>query len=178
VVNVGEMSATLREIKDRFFHDKVNVNRFRSLSNHPGIGVACDAIDDYNQELQSRLLFDFARLEIEFLERLRAGVLNNFLQNIRFILVDEYQDTNLLQEQIYFELARAALQNGGSITVVGDDDQSLYRFRGATVDLFQAFPNRVNNHLVISPVTVYLSQNYRSTPNIVRFVNDFVTLDT
>jgi len=177
-LNMSEISATLREIKDRFHHDRINVEQFRSNPHHCGVPVVCDAIDDYAQELSNRLFFDFARLEQYFLDRLQDGTLNEFLQGVTFVLVDEYQDTNLLQEQIYFELARAALRNGGSITVVGDDDQSLYRFRGATVDLFQAFPNRVNSQLGVTPVMVYLSRNYRSTPNIVNFCNGFLNVDT
>lgn len=177
-LNLSEISATLLEIKDRFFHDLVNVNQFRTNSNHPGTPIVCDAINDYEQELQNRLFFDFARLEREFLTRLRDGTLEGFLQNIRFVLVDEYQDTNLLQEQIYFELTRAALGNEGSITVVGDDDQSLYRFRGATVDLFQQFPLRINRELGIQPRIINLSQNYRSTRRIVDFCKRFITLDT
>jgi len=177
-LNLSEISATLLEIKDRFYHDRVNVNQFRNNSNHPGVPIVCDAISDYEAELRNRLFFDFARLEHEFLTRLTNGTLDRFLQNIRFVLVDEYQDTNLLQEQIYFELTRTALKNGGSITVVGDDDQSLYRFRGATVDLFQAFVPRINATLGIQPRIIYLSQNYRSTPRIVDFCNSFVALDT
>jgi len=177
-LNLSEISATLLEIKDRFYHDRVNVNQFRNNSNHPGVPIVCDAISDYKAELQNRLFFDFARLEHEFLTRLRDRTLKRFLQDIRFVLVDEYQDTNLLQEQIYFELTRAALRNGGSITVVGDDDQSLYRFRGATVDLFQAFVRRINDTLRIQPRIIYLSQNYRSTPRIVDFCNSFIALDT
>ena len=176
-LNVSEKSATLREIKERFSHDQINVNQYRNVSNHPGIPVVCEAIDDYNQELQERLLFDFARLEQEFLRQLRSGQLSEFLQDIGFVLVDEYQDTNLLQEQIYFELARAALRNGGSLTVVGDDDQSLYRFRGATVNLFQGFVNRVNSQLGINPSVIYLSRNYRSTRTIVNFCNTFIAID-
>ena len=168
----------LCEIKDRFFHDQINISQFKNSSNHPGVPVACNTIQDYIQELQDRLLFDFALLEQAFLDRLRNGTLNRFLQRLRFILIDEYQDTNLLQEQTYFEIARVALRNGGSITVVGDDDQSLYRFRGATVDLFQEFQNRINNQLSVNPAIIYLSRNYRSTQNIVSFCNDFITLDS
>ncbi len=168
----------LCEIKDRFFHDQINISQFRNSSSHPGVPVACNTIQDYIQELRDRFLFDFALLEQAFLDRLRNDTLNRFLQQLRFILVDEYQDTNLLQEQIYFEIARAALRNGGSITVVGDDDQSLYRFRGATVDLFQEFQNRINNKLYVNPTIIYLSRNYRSTQNIVSFCNDFITLDS
>jgi len=54
------------------------------------------------------------------------------------VIVDEYQDTNTVQERIFFPL-RAATKN---ICVVGDDDQALYRFRGATVENFVQFPER------------------------------------
>lgn len=177
-LGLSEMSATLLEIKDRFYYDQINRSQFVNSSNHRAIPTVCDSIHDYEQALQNRLFFDFGRLEQEFLNQLMSGGLNRFLQNIKFVLVDEYQDTNLLQEQIYFQIARAALRNGGSITIVGDDDQSLYRFRGATVDLFQAFQSRINNQLSINPRSTYLSRNYRSTPIIVGFCNGFITLDT
>ena len=84
-------------------------------------------------------MVDYAHMEAENMHRLQAGERSNFLGKVRAVLVDEYEDTNLLQEQIYMELARAC---GGALTVVGDDDQSLYRFRGATVELFSNFPDR------------------------------------
>ncbi len=177
-LGLSEISATLLEIKDRFYHDQIDRTRFVNASSHQAIPTVCDAIHDYEQELQDRLFFDFARLEQEFLNQLMSGGLARFLEGIKFVLVDEYQDTNLLQEQIYFFMARAALGNRGSITIVGDDDQSLYRFRGATVDLFQAFQRRINSQSNINPRPAYLSRNYRSTPLIVGFCNGFITLDT
>ncbi len=177
-LGVAEKSATLIEIKERFLHDQIDVNQYRNTSSHPGIPIMCDAINDYSSELANRLLFDFARLEQEFLRQLQGRALDRFLEKIKFVLVDEYQDTNLLQEQIYFELAMAASRNLGSITVVGDDDQSLYRFRGATIDLFQIFPNKIRNQLGISSSAIYLSRNYRSTSEIVNFGHGFITLDS
>jgi DNA helicase-2/ATP-dependent DNA helicase PcrA len=177
-LGLSEISATLLEVKDRFYHDQIDRTRFVNASNHQAVPTVSDAIHDYEQELQDRLFFDFARLEQEFLNQLMSGGLTRFLERIKFVLVDEYQDTNLLQEQIYFYMARAALENEGSITIVGDDDQSLYRFRGATVDLFQAFQRRINSQLSINPRSAYLSRNYRSTPVIVGFCNGFITLDT
>jgi len=113
-------------------------------------------------------------LEYEVLKRLRAGALHEFTQDLRIVLVDEYQDTNLLQEQIYFEMAKAC---GGALGVVGDDDQSLYRFRGATVNLFRDFASRYGDVYGKAPLPVYLSANYRSTKSIVEFVNQFAELD-
>lgn len=181
-LNMGGISQTILEIRERILHDQVDIVRYRNNQRpngqnpHSGVPVVCDAIDDYEQELQSNLLLDFAELENEFLRQLQGGSLTKFLSTIKAIFVDEYQDTNLLQESIYFELAQAASNNNGNITVVGDDDQSLYRFRGATVDLFRDFPQRVQN-AGITPKTIYLSQNYRSTPSIVNLCNNFIVLD-
>jgi DNA helicase-2/ATP-dependent DNA helicase PcrA len=176
-LNVSEMSKTLCDVKDRFYHDQIDIDRFRVDRNASGINIMCDSINDYIHELQGRYLFDFALLEQQFWERLRDSSLRSFTQNIRFALIDEYQDTNLLQEQIYYEIAKNALANQGSIAVVGDDDQSLYRFRGATVDLFQNFPDRINNFLNVLITTIYLTGNYRSTQVIVDFCNGFIALD-
>ena len=55
---------------------------------------------------------------------------------IQHLIVDEYQDTNPMQEEIYHTIA---VRSGAHLTVVGDDDQSMYRFRGATTDAMLAF---------------------------------------
>lgn len=177
--NTNEMCKQLLEIKDRVYYDQVGWEELKKEKQHPGFEIAHQAINDYLGELKNRNLYDFAMLEGEFLDQLHDGKLDDFLQDIKLVLVDEYQDSNLLQEQIYFQLARAAIQNGGSMTVVGDDDQSLYRFRGATVDLFTNFLERFNTQIDLNnqPELINLSQNYRSTRNIVKFVNQFSTLD-
>ncbi|NYB53056.1 MAG: ATP-dependent helicase [Methanobacteriaceae archaeon] len=177
--NTNEMSKQLLEIKDRVYYDQVDWDELaREKGNeHPGFKVAHQAINNYLEELQSRNLYDFAMLEADFLDQLKQGELDDFLKGLKIILVDEYQDSNLLQEQIYFQLAKAAIENGGNITVVGDDDQSLYRFRGATVDLFTKFQERFKEQLNHPTELIYLSQNYRSTEKIVNFCNQFVTLD-
>jgi DNA helicase-2/ATP-dependent DNA helicase PcrA len=96
---------------------------------------------------------------------------------MKIVIIDEYQDTNFIQTKIYFEFARIALQNGGSLSVVGDDDQSIYRFRGATVELFRNFPDHFSNQLQQKPRIIKLRDNYRSTENIVDFINKYIQLD-
>ena len=86
------------------------------------------------------------------------------------VIVDEYQDTNPIQEKIYFRLASGS----GNLCVVGDDDQSLYRFRGATTDNFVEFKARCRSHLGRTPRTIKLVKNYRSRPAIVRYYNRFI----
>ena len=168
-----------RELRDRFIHDQIDVEAFNAGRAHsyPGVSVLVDAVRDYQADLEGRLLTDFAGIEGEFLRRLQTGSLPRFVERLQAIFVDEYQDTNYLQERIYFALAAYAIANGGSITVVGDDDQSLYRFRGATADLFANFSSRAAVELGINPRVIPLSRNYRSTDAIVRFANDFIALD-
>ncbi|WP_339659750.1 ATP-dependent helicase [Croceibacter atlanticus] len=86
------------------------------------------------------------------------------------IIVDEYQDTNSIQEQIYFKLS-ARCKN---ICVVGDDDQALYRFRGATVENLVEFENRCSKYLNLKPTRIDLDTNYRSKKRIVDFYTDFI----
>src|SRR5204862_4856999 len=70
-------------------------------------------------------------------------------------------------------------QTGASFTIVGDDDQSLYRFRGATVELFRDFQQRFVQQVPnqSQPQLEYLFENYRSTPPIVTFFNNFIQTD-
>lgn len=88
----------------------------------------------------------------------------------RHIIIDEYQDTNAIQEEIFFTLA------GGhkNLCVVGDDDQALYRFRGATVENFVQFPERCHQMLAVPPTKIPLATNYRSRKSIVEFYTAFI----
>ncbi|MBK7691207.1 MAG: UvrD-helicase domain-containing protein [Bacteroidetes bacterium] len=88
----------------------------------------------------------------------------------KYIIVDEYQDTNSIQESIYFELARKCK----NICVVGDDDQALYRFRGATVENLVEFEDRCETYLGVKPTKIALNTNYRSKQAIVNFYVDFM----
>ncbi len=169
------MCDLLLELKDRIYHDQVDLAVFLEKIEHPGARLALECLEEYQKELVKSQLYDFARLESAFLEEMNSGELE--LKDLKVVLVDEYQDTNLLQENIYFHLARKAVENGGNITVVGDDDQSLYRFRGATVDLFTQYPNRIKRELDVEAQVIHLSQNYRSTPQIVDFCNTFLEVD-
>ncbi|MCG8399130.1 UvrD-helicase domain-containing protein, partial [Bacillus atrophaeus] len=84
-----------------------------------------------------------------------------------YLIIDEYQDTNTIQEEIIFLLA-GRKQN---ICVVGDDDQGLYRFRGATIRNILEFPNKFPKGVCTQ---LELSINYRSHPNIIQFYNQWM----
>jgi DNA helicase-2/ATP-dependent DNA helicase PcrA len=107
------------------------------------------------------LLGEWARLVAEFPEH-RAALADRF----RHILVDELQDTNLVQIELVEALARAG---HGNLTAVGDDGQSIYRFRGAHYDNILQFPERNPGARVF-----LLDINYRSTPEIVAFTNSII----
>ncbi|WP_052085848.1 ATP-dependent helicase [Clostridium sp. HMP27] len=88
----------------------------------------------------------------------------------KHIIIDEYQDTNNIQEKIFFKLSK----NFKNICVVGDDDQSLYRFRGATVENFVQFHTRCKTYIGVEPKKIKLNINYRSRKKIVEYYTSFI----
>ena len=88
----------------------------------------------------------------------------------KYVIIDEYQDTNHIQEKIFFSLAKGYK----NICIVGDDDQALYRFRGATVENLVEFEQRCKTYLNIKPHKIDLTRNYRSRKQIVEHYSDFI----
>lgn len=175
--NVGRKNDLIQSIWERRYHDQLDWNRFvgnGSVDTERALQTLNEVLDAYRGALDERGMVDFALLEQEVLSRLRNGQLREFFDDVEVVLVDEYQDTNLMQESIYFEMAKIC---NGALTVVGDDDQSLYRFRGATVELYSEFASRYRNTFGSEPDTVFLKTNYRSTRNVIGFVNDYAGLD-
>src|SRR5260370_16005339 len=95
------------------------------------------------------------------------GIAHYIQKDIRYILVDQYQETNKIQEQIIIKLA-AKTQN---ICVVGDEDQSLYRIRSETVQNIRRFEQIYKIH---EDEIVSLATNYRSHPDIIDFYNNWI----
>lgn len=113
-------------------------------------------------------LTDFALMQQE-----ASRILEQYADSghvFKHVIVDEYQDTNTIQERIFFSLAAG----NTNICVVGDDDQALYRFRGATVENFVEFPARCQRYLGINPRRISLDTNYRSRTTIVDFYSEFM----
>ncbi len=86
------------------------------------------------------------------------------------VIIDEYQDTNTVQERLVFALG----EGKKNLCVVGDDDQALYRFRGATVENFVEFPERCQAYYKVNPSTITLHTNYRSLNPIVEVSQAFM----
>ena len=118
----------------------------------------------YNKKLRDANALDFDDLlwhTVRLLET--AGDVREYYQRkFRYILIDEYQDTNALQ----YRLAALLTNQAKNICVVGDDDQSIYRFRGADITNILSFERQFKGARVIR-----LEQNYRSTQNILDAAN-------
>jgi DNA helicase-2/ATP-dependent DNA helicase PcrA len=113
-------------------------------------------------------LTDLSLLQQAALDHCRAN--DESRSVLRHVIVDEYQDTNYVQEALFFHLA-AGHRN---LCVVGDDDQALYRFRGSTVENLVEFEKRCREKLGLDPRTVNLGTNYRSRRAIVDFYSAFI----
>lgn len=143
--------------------------------------VCAEGLDKYRQTLREHQRCDFSRLLERFIDFLDHDAGQRFIQGepardrppLQHVLVDEYQDTNPLQQGLYFRLLESLEEP--NITVVGDDDQALYRFRGGTVECLIRFPERIRDRFGVSVETVQLRANYRSTVDIVDWCNRYVT---
>ena len=134
------------------------------------IKVIGDILETYQELLEENNLVDFASIQTEAYRLMKENpsVLEELHDKIKYIMIDEYQDTNYIQEQIAFLLAGES-QN---ICVVGDDDQGLYRFRGATIRNILEFPDKFpEGACKVIPLVV----NYRSNSDIVDFYNKWMT---
>jgi DNA helicase-2/ATP-dependent DNA helicase PcrA len=119
---------------------------------------------------QNARLTDFSLIQQEAYQVLTDSKTSG--QAFRQVIVDEYQDTNTIQERIFFQLASGT----NNICVVGDDDQALYRFRGATVENFVEFPSRCEQYLGLAPKRISLATNYRSRKHIVDYYSGFISV--
>ena len=126
---------------------------------------------EYQKQLKANNALDFDDLIFKTVElfQFHPEVLDYYQERFRYIMVDEYQDTNTIQFQLVSMLARK-YQN---LCVVGDDDQSIYKFRGANVKNILNFEN-----VFPEAVTIKLEQNYRSTKNILNAANGVIANNT
>lgn len=118
----------------------------------------------YQRRLKEADAMDFDDLLFQTVTLFQTcpDVLDRYQKRFRYLMVDEYQDTNHAQYQFVSLLAAAS----GNLCVVGDDDQSIYKFRGATIENILSFEQQYKNCRVIR-----LEQNYRSTKNILKAAN-------
>ena len=127
-----------------------------------------DAYTEYQAILKKNNAMDFDDLIVKTVELFKScpEVLEQYQNRFRYIMVDEYQDTNTAQ----FELVRLLADKYRNLCVVGDDDQSIYKFRGANIrnilDFEDTYPEAT---------TIKLEQNYRSVGNILAAANSVIS---
>ncbi|MDE6723086.1 MAG: UvrD-helicase domain-containing protein, partial [Eubacterium sp.] len=142
-------------------YKKEAVNDFRKSK-------IADCYEMYQKELLKSDAMDFDDIIFNTVKLLQENedVLELYQKQFKYVMVDEYQDTSHAQYVLVSLLA------GGykNICVVGDDDQSIYRFRGATIENILSFENQYSNAKVIR-----LEQNYRSTQNILDGANSVIS---
>lgn len=154
---LAEMSTAKDSLIDCAEYKKFAQNDFRKAR-------IAECYELYQKELLRSDAMDFDDMIFNTVKLLRENqhVLELYQQQFKYIMVDEYQDTSHAQYVLVSMLA------GGynNICVVGDDDQSIYRFRGATIENILSFEHQFKNAKVIR-----LEQNYRSTQNILDAAN-------
>ena len=183
VINLIRGQLNLKELKKRF-PNKQTINKVLSLSvntgrkveeiielDYPHFAKFTEEIlkigQIYEKYKRENSLLDYDDLLIylrKFLLNLSPGA-KNLLSTIKFVMVDEYQDTNKLQADIVQGLA----QSHNNVMVVGDDSQSIYSFRGANFKNIMDFPNLFKDAEIIK-----LEENYRSTQSILNFANHII----
>ena len=122
---------------------------------------------EYQAALKSNNALDFDDLLVKTVELFQncVDVLESYQEKFRYIMVDEYQDTNTVQ----FKFVSLLAARYGNLCVVGDDDQSIYKFRGANIGNILGFERVFPDAKVIR-----LEQNYRSTKNILNAANEVI----
>ena len=125
------------------------------------------AYKEYQKELKKNNALDFDDLIMKTVELFQAcpDVLEYFQERFKYIMVDEYQDTNTAQ----FKFVSLLAGKYRNLCVVGDDDQSIYKFRGANIGNILGFEN-----VFADAKVVRLEQNYRSTQNILNAANQVI----
>ena len=127
--------------------------------------------DEYQNTLKSSNAMDFDDIIVNTIELFKKNpdVLEYYQKKFKYICVDEYQDTNAAQ----FVLTSMLAEGFRNLMVVGDDDQSIYKFRGATIENILGFDKEFDDSTVIK-----LEQNYRSTSTILDAANAVIANNT
>lgn len=158
---IGNTSLTLPKHTSHYL-SAIGIIREESLIQHPKLQKEWkEAFERYDELFHENSYFDFSMIIDEAIKELSSEVSKAYLKNnIKYLIVDEYQDLNPLQEK----LLNIFYQNGVNTCVVGDDDQTIYQWRGSNTDSFLTFKDR---YALKNEGMVYLDTNFRSTSKIV-----------
>ncbi|MGL4999102.1 MAG: ATP-dependent helicase [Cetobacterium sp.] len=158
-LNSWKIGETLIKWFNKFSEEGLDLSDDRFLSK---------SYDLYKKMLYEDNVIDFSMIQKEAYSILKNNekALQKFFQKIKYIMIDEYQDTNTIQEKLIFLMGNEEK----NICVVGDDDQGIYRFRGATIRNILEFEKRVGKECKV----IKLEINYRSEKDIVRFCKEWI----
>ncbi|MDO4554698.1 MAG: DNA helicase PcrA [Lachnospiraceae bacterium] len=157
---LNTISKAKDELKTPSDFEKENQGDFRKQK-------VCQVYREYQKRLKENNALDFDDLLFKTVElfQFHPEILDKYQERFRYIMVDEYQDTNMVQFKFVSMLARKYR----NLCVVGDDDQSIYKFRGANIYNILNFEKEYPDAVVIK-----LEQNYRSTKNILETANKVI----
>lgn len=170
-LNMDEKMLPPREILSEISNAKDNLLSPEEFSEYAMNDIHLSSIAKVYKLYQNRLLqsdamdFDDMIFNTVVLLKNFPDVLEKYGNQFKYIMVDEYQDTNHMQ----YELIRLLSSVHNNLCVVGDDDQSIYKFRGASIRNILDFENTFEN-----AYTIKLEQNYRSTQNILTAANQII----
>ena len=184
---IRDLNLDAKRFPDRSVHAFISKAKNEGLSAEDYVGKAIGPferrIGEVFTEYQKRLVradamdFDDLLGNTVRLLRTQPGVLDHYRNRFDHVLVDEYQDTNIVQNQLVLMLT----EEHGNVCVVGDGDQSIYRFRGADLRNIETFEKTFVGQAVrlgrpeLEPTVVVLDQNYRSTQTILDAANAVIT---
>jgi DNA helicase-2/ATP-dependent DNA helicase PcrA len=142
----------------------ITVSTFRGMMNNAYDEEFANLYSDYEQELNRNEALDFDDIILRTIDLFRHNetVARKYQTNIRQLLVDEYQDTNLAQ----YELVKRLTAQHRNVMVVGDDDQSIYSWRGADLRNILEFEKSFPDAMIVK-----LEENYRSTKTVLEAAN-------
>jgi hypothetical protein len=171
-----DMNINSRDLKEKMVLNKISSLKneligpedfANTYSNNPNNKIIQQIYFEYESRLRQSNAMDFDNLIMNTVRLFKQfpDALNVYEERLHYIMVDEYQDTNTAQ----FELIRLLSNRRRNLCVVGDDDQSIYKFRGANIYNILNFEKYFKDATVIK-----LEQNYRSTKNILDAANEVI----
>ena len=174
-LDISEKSLSHRAILSEISHAKDELTSPKEYEEAAGedfrLKLVARAYKAYQRRLEDADAMDFDDLLVNTVRLFQKcpDVLEYYQNRFRYIMVDEYQDTNHAQ----YEFVNLLAQKSGNLCVVGDDDQSIYKFRGATIENIMNFEEDFPGAKVVR-----LEQNYRSTQNILDAANAVIANNT
>ncbi|EOD00240.1 ATP-dependent DNA helicase UvrD/PcrA [Caldisalinibacter kiritimatiensis] len=172
--NIGKMKneeETIKELK-RSISEIVKIEEKNKRHIYEKLlDILIDIDTRYSEEKRRRGVLDYEDLQLRVLKLLDNNeIRKKYQKKFRYIMVDEFQDTNELQKKIIYKLcSENSKLDRQNLFVVGDPKQSIYRFRGADVEVFYDVMNDINEVSNIEPIT--LEDNFRTVDSVMGFIN-------